>query len=589
MKTEPIDIKPGVMDEEWTVGSAGLPISLLSSSEPADSDSTSSSDFDSDSDSDSVPETDSDSESESDMDLDSERDELDEDVKPEVKLELSLPTDVPLPTPSRPGDRAAGVGCVKVETSEVGGTEEIEDADRTRVDDMLDLDAAPVPAQHATTIPPANGPAAPVSTRPLPSILNVHQPVLEQPRQATAPRPPSPHTEEEDEPEGPTIRITQYTTYSPAVVEAVVRAAAPHAFRGSRLFYGVDAYTPPDNEDAKLSVIVIPPIEGGWAVALVSHKQGWGRVIAAPPVFLPTPASTAPAAAAFDIAGPSTGPSTNPGVSAGSFATGPLAARLSRACPGLEFHRIPLGGVPALGEKHAGVWACTIALWLIRWPWDPSIPARRGFQFISVNMARARREHRDLLAGMQLRALAVKTKVPKEMRGKGKKGKGKKQKGSEAEKARRQALEAEGIARAELKRQRREENERNAARNAEKKRARKEKEEQERKKLEKRNKKAAKHMSEKERGNLYREQRLKRKAEKQRALAEEERALNGTPAKKHKKDKNNKDTPIKVKTEPGASTGNTPKQKKQRQNGEVRVKTEPGTSTPRVAVKQEPL
>lgn len=435
MKTEPIDIKPRVMDEESAVGSAALPISLLSSSEPADSESSlSSSDSDSDSDSDSVPETDSDSESGSDMDLDSESDELDEDVKPEVKLELSLPTDVPLPTPPRPGDRTAGVGGVKVETGVVGGTEEDEDADRTRVDDMLDLDAVPVPAQGATTIPPANGPPAPASTRPLPSILNVQQPVLQQPRQVGEPRAPSPPTEGEDEPEGPAVRITQYTTYSPAVVEAVVRAAAPHAFRGSRLFYGIDAYTPPEDEDAKLSVIVIPPIEGGWAVALVSHKQGWGRVIAAPPVFLPTPASAAPAPSASDVAGPSTGPPTHPGVSAGSFATGPLAARLSRACPGLEFHRIPLGGVPALAEKHAGVWACTIALWLIRWPWDPSIPTRRGFQFISVNMARARREHRDLLAGMQLRALAVKTKVPKAMRGKGKKGKGKKQKGSGARK-----------------------------------------------------------------------------------------------------------------------------------------------------------
>lgn len=179
---------------------------------------------------------------------------------------------------------------------------------------------------------------------------------------------PSPPTEEEVE-GGPAVRITQYTTYSPAVVEAVVRAAAPQAYNGNRLYFGVNAYHPPDaGEDAKLSVIIIPPIEGGWAVALISHKQGWGRVIAAPPVFLPTPTSIAPAPAAGDNAGSSSAPPTNPGVSAGSFATGPLAARLSRACPGLDFHRIPLGGVPALAEENAGVWACALALWLIRWP-----------------------------------------------------------------------------------------------------------------------------------------------------------------------------------------------------------------------------
>lgn len=552
MKTEPIEIKPSA--GEW-MGTVVQPISLLSSSERACSDSASTSSY-TDSDSDSVPETDSesdsdsdsDSESDSDMSMDSEDDELDEDVKPEeVKLELSLPTDIPLPPPPRPAHLAGG--DVKKEVGERGDgedeDEEIEDADRTRVDNMLDLDSLAAPP-----------------VQPSPSVIQVRPAAPILPQAAATPRRRSPSTEEEAE-EGPAVRITQYTAYSPAVVEAVVRAAAPQAFNGNRLYYGVDAYNPPEEgEDAKLSVIVIPPIEGGWAVALISHKQGWGRVIAAPPVFLPTPTSTS---------GGNACPSTSPSISAGSFATGPLALRLSKASSGLDFHRIPLGGVPALGEKNAGVWASAIALWLSRWPWDPTIVTRRGFQFINVNMTRARQEHHDLLAGGPLRSTSVKTKVPAALR----KGKGKSKKEKMAEKAekaekRRQKSDAEAVARAELKRQRREENERNAARNAEKKRLRKEKEEQEqkeRKELEKRNKKAAKklkQMSEKERNQAYKEMRLKRKAEKKRALEVEERALNDTPAKKSKKEKK-KETPVRVKTEPGV------------------------VATPRPVVKQEPL
>lgn len=187
MKMEPIDTKPAA--EEWTRGSSSLPISLLSSSEPADSDSSSassSSDSDMGSDNDSVPETDSesDSESESDMNLDSESDELDEVVKEEVKLELNLPTDIPLPAPPRPGNLAV-VGDVKMET------EEDEDVDRTRVDDMLDLDVSS--AQATISVAPAlqsgvDAPAAiPVGT--LPSVLQVRPPVSIQPRPETAPRP----------------------------------------------------------------------------------------------------------------------------------------------------------------------------------------------------------------------------------------------------------------------------------------------------------------------------------------------------------------------------------------------------------------
>lgn len=143
-------------------------------------------------------------------------------------------------------------------------------------------------------------------------------------------------------------------------------------------------------------------------------------------------------------------------------------------------------------------------------------------------MARARREHRDLLAGMQLRAAGVKMKVPSALRkGKGKSSKSKKQKGSRVGKERQQMLDAEAIARAELKRQKREENERNAARNAEKKQAKQERKEKEKEKL--------RNLSEKERGNAYREERVKCKMEKKRALEQEERALNGTPGEEAEK------------------------------------------------------
>lgn len=643
MKTELDMTHDGALDEDWPHapgarggrggGSAAAPISLLSSSEPgsdfgasdssdssdSDSDSVSDSESEGDGDSDSVPETDSDSGSGEDMDLDS---DADTDFKPEirhatrerlppVKLELSLPTDVPLPAPQRaayPAPSETAPEQVKVEAEQPDQEhaqdededEDEEDADRTCVDDSLFLDDPPAVSDEAPTTPAARPPApAALPTAPnvpftAPTIaLNpaffapfptTQGPMSTQPRPAAAaPRPAFEAREWTPKPiPEPTVRITQYNTYTPAVVEAVVVAAAPQAAIGTRLFYSVESYTPPaEGEEAVLSAIVIPPLEGGWCIALVEHGKAWGRLIAAPPLQLGADASA-----------------SAPAGHSGNDGPGPLDARLARLFPHLPFHRIPLGGVPGLGERHAGLWAAALGLWAARWPWAPWRVHARGFQYVHVNMTKAREEHAALLAGRRLSVSAVECKVPAALQKKHTKGKKKKlvqaqtQQGGAAEKARREAMQAEGVSRAELKRQRREVNERNAAKNKEKRRKKKEKEEAERQGAEQRTPKER--VEQKGKGEQEKEKRLKRKADKAERRAREtaeERALNGTPGKKQKKNKAKQDTPARIKTEPGAE--NTPKPKdKGKQKAEVRVKTEPGVASPSVArpvVKQEPL